>query len=218
MHDIRESGTAEPMSVNDITQAPLIVGAGDLWAEGTHAKFLEAIRDGNLPTEAFRRWLVQDYLFVSGLTSFQAIAAARSPRPLQKVLLDGLTALNAELTWFEEHAERFSLDLSAPPHPTCRRYVDFLVSNAYTQPCEVLVAMLFGVEAAYLCAWSSLASSPAKQGPYADFINRWSNEHFVAFVRGLERLSHENPHIAQQGSFNEVLRHEREFWRMTWEG
>jgi thiaminase len=125
------------MSVNDITQSPLVVGAGQRWTEGTQAKFLDAIRDGNLPHEAFQRWLVQDYLFVSGLTSFQAIAAA---------------------------------------------------------------------------------SSPANQGPYADFIDRWSNEHFVAFVRELERLSRENPHIAQQGSFNEVLRHEREFWRMTWEG
>ena len=40
----------------------------------------------------------------------------------------------------------------------------------------VLIAMLLGVEASYLAAWSAFA--PA--GPYAEFLARWSSADFAA--------------------------------------
>ncbi len=202
------------MTLREFEESPLVVGAGGLWREATEAEFLSAIRDGNLPREAFQRWLVQDYSFAKGLAMFQSIAVARAPRPVQKVLIGGLSALDAELDWFEQNAQRQALELNAALHPTCRRYVDYLIASAYTQPFEVLLAILYGVEASYLCAWSALEAS----GPYAEFINRWSNAQFVAYVRGLLDLCHRHAHDLQQEQFNEVLRHERDFWKMTWEG
>jgi thiaminase/transcriptional activator TenA len=202
------------MSLREIEESPLVVGAGELWREATEAEFLSAIRDGNLPREAFQRWLVQDYSFAKGLAAFQAIAVAQAPRPAQKVLIGGLSALDAELDWFEQNAQRQALDLNAALHPTCRRYVDYLIASAYTQPFEVLLAILYGVEASYLCAWSALEAS----GPHAEFINRWSNAQFVAYVRELLDVCNQYTHELQQAQFNEVLRHERDFWRMTWEG
>ena len=202
------------MSLREFEESPLVVRSGGLWREATEAEFLSAIRDGNLPREAFQRWLVQDYSFAKGLGAFQAIAVAKTPRPAQKVLIGGLSALDAELDWFEQNAQRQALDLNAALHPTCRRYVDYLIASAYTQPFEVLLAILYGVEASYLCAWSALEAS----GPYAEFINRWSNAQFVAYVRGLLDVCNLHTHELQQEQFNEVLRHERDFWRMTWEG
>ena len=155
------------MSLREFEESPLVVGAGELWHEATEAAFLSAIRDGNLPREAFQRWLVQDYSFAKGLATFQAIAVARAPRPAQIVLIGGLSALDAELDWFEQNAQQQALDLNSALHPTCRRYVDYLIASAYTQPFEVLLAILYGVEASYLCAWSALEAS----GTYAEFIN-----------------------------------------------
>jgi thiaminase/transcriptional activator TenA len=85
---------------------------------------------------------------------------------------------------------------------------------AYTQPEPVLLAILFGVEASYLAAWSVLPLS----GPYAEFIERWSNADFVAYVETLGGLAERHPHETAQKHFNEVLEHEREFWKMSWEG
>ena len=150
------------MSLREFEESPLVVGAGGLWREATEAEFLSAIHDGNLPREAFQRWLVQDYSFAKGLATFQAIAVAKTPRSAQKVLIGGLSALDAELEWLEQNAQRQALDLDAALHPTCRRYIDCLIASAYTQPFEVLLAVLYGVEASYLCAWSSLEAS----GPY----------------------------------------------------
>ena len=76
------------------------------------------------------------------------------------------------------------------------------------------LSLFYGVEVAYAVAWSRLEV----RGPYAEFIDRWTHEDFQAYVRVLSSLADEHPHPRQQAMFNEVMRHEREFWRMTWKG
>ncbi|MCG8585695.1 MAG: hypothetical protein MI757_13390 [Pirellulales bacterium] len=71
------------MSLRDIQESSLVVGAGNLWREATEAEFLSAIRDGNLPREAFQRWLVQDYSFTRGLQRFKRLLL-RGRRDLHK--------------------------------------------------------------------------------------------------------------------------------------
>jgi thiaminase/transcriptional activator TenA len=191
----------------------LIQHAGRLWDEATRAPLLEALGGGTLPVEAFHRWLAQDYLFAKDLTAFQATLLAKAPRDCHKALVGGLGALDKELEWFESHARRLHVDLDIPPHPTCQRYTDFLLRCAHTEVYPILIAMLFGVEASYLAAWSAFA--PA--GPYAEFIARWSSGDFAAYVQALGRLADRHPHEAAQQHFNEVLVHEREFWKMSWQ-
>ena len=200
--------------VREFTESRLASGAGELWEQGTRAAFLDAVGDGSLPEDAFDRWLVQDYLFVKGFTDFAALTAAKTPRPAQSVLIAGLSGLDDELDWFEAHAWARSLDRGVELHPACQRYVDFLISAAYSEPFPVLLAIFYGVEVAYTVAWGRLEA----RGPYAEFIERWTHEDFKAYVRYLLRLADEHPHPEQQARFNEVMRHERDFWRMTWEG
>lgn len=195
-------------------QNSLIRGAGGLWEEATRAKFLDAIGDGALPEAAFRRWLEQDYHFAKGLTSFQAVAAAKTPRPAQSTLIAGLGAMDAELDWFERNARERGYDLQCPVHPTCRRYVDYLIASAYQEPFEHSLAILFGVEAAYLAAWSALKP----RGPYAEFIERWSSPQFKEYVNQLSQWAEQHPREGQQRLFNRVLEFERVFWTMTLEG
>jgi thiaminase/transcriptional activator TenA len=199
--------------MRDFDRSRLAAGAGELWQAGTTARFLDAVGDGTLPQEAFHRWLVQDYLFVKGFTRFAALTAAQTPRPAQSVLIGGLAALDAELAWFEEHARDRDLELETVAHPICRRYVDFLVASAYSQPPEILLAIFYGVEVAYTVAWGRLAA----RGPYAEFIERWTSPEFTAYVAELMGIADEHSHPGQQAAFNEVMRHEREFWQMTWE-
>lgn len=195
-------------------ESRLARGAGRLWEEGTRASFLDAVGKGSLPEEAFSRWLVQDYLFVRDLARFVAHTAAATPRPAQSVVIAGLSALDDELGWFEDHSARRGLALDVPAHTTCRRYTDFLLAAAYTRPFEVLLAILYGVEVAYTVAWGRLEA----EGPYAEFIDRWTHAGFQAYVHKLREIADEHHHPGQQEAFNEVMRHEREFWRMTWEG
>src|SRR2546425_2161831 len=192
----------------------LVRNAGPLWDEATRSPFLDALAAGSLAADAFRRWLGQDYLFANGLMAFQAILLSKAPRDCRKPLIGGLIALDRETDWFESHAARLRLDLDAAPHPTCRRYTDFLMRCAYTQPYAVLLAMLFGMEVSYFAAWSALPRS----GPYTEFVERWSSADFAGYVAALGALASQNPHEAAQEHFNEVLAHERDFWKMAWEG
>lgn len=200
--------------MNAVVQHSLIEQAGELWPQATQAEFLCAIERGDLPDEAFNRWLEQDYLFAKGLTAAQAIQASKTPRPAQSILIAGLSAMDAELGWFEAHAESRGIDLNADPHPVCSRYVDFLISSAYEKSFEDLLAILFGVEVSYFAAWSALRA----EGPYAEFIDRWSNPHFEDYVNQLGRFARDHQRDSQQELFNTTLRHEHDFWRMTWEG
>ena len=197
-----------------MTAHSLVRNAGPLWTEATRSPFLDALASGGLAADAFRRWLAQDYLFARDLMALQAILLSKAPRECHKTLIGGLTALDNEMSWFESHAARLQVDLGVPAHPTCRRYTDFLLRCAYTQPDSVLLAILFGVEASYLAAWSALPPS----GPYAEFIERWSNADYGAYVEALGGLAEQHSHAAAQEHFDEVLMHEREFWRMSWEG
>jgi thiaminase/transcriptional activator TenA len=192
----------------------LISMAGALWQEATRSPFLDAVAAGTLPAEAFRRWLGQDYLFAKGLTAFQAIVVSKVPRECHQPLIAGLAALDAEMDWFETHAARLGLHLDVPPLPACRRYIDFLMRAAYTFPYPVLLAILYGVEVSYLEAWSALPAA----GPYREFIERWSNPAFRRYVADLESLATRHPHPQAQQNFNCVLEHERDFWKMSWEG
>ncbi len=99
------------------------------------------------------------------------------------------------------------------PHPFCRAYTDLLLVAAASQPYPVLLAILFGIEASYLAAWSALD----KRGPYVEFIERWSSEPFANYVGILRELAERYPHPAAQQHFDLVLAHERDFWKMSWE-
>ena len=200
--------------IRSLIDTPLVRDAGPRWKEATRSPFLDALAAGHLPAADFRRWLSQDYLFAKGLAAFQAMVIAKVPRACHKPLIAGLAALDSEMDWFEAHATRLQLDLDILPHPTCRGYTDFLISSADTQPYPVLLAMLFGVEASYLAAWSALAVA----GPYAEFIRRWSSEAFADYVAALRALAERYSHEAAQSYFNTVLAHERDFWKMSWEG
>ncbi len=193
--------------------ASLIRNAGALWQQATRSPFLNALAAGTLPADAFRRWLSQDYLFAQGLTVFQATLIAKVPRDCHKPLIGGLAALEHEMDWFEAQARRLGIDLDIAPHPTCRRYTDFLIRCGHTEPYPVLLAVLVGVEVSYLAAWSAL--EPV--GPYAEFIERWSSAAFADYVAALRALAERCPHGAAQDYFNMALEHERDFWTMSWE-
>jgi len=203
-----------PGSKRRITTHALIRNSGPLWDEATRAPFLDALAVGRLPVEAFGRWVAQDYLFAKDLMAFQAVVLAKAPRDCHPALVAGLAALDKELEWFEAHAERLQVNLDITPHPACRSYTDFLLRCAYTEVYPVLLAILFGVEASYFAAWS--AFEPA--GPYSEFIARWSSADFAVYVEALGGLAERHPHEAAQQHFNEILAHEREFWKMSGQG
>ncbi len=109
-----------------MTAKDLIESEAELWHAATHHRFLDSVRDGTLPLDAFARWLAQDYHFAEALTRVEARYLAGAPREDLALLASGVQAMVAELDWFEHKAAEREIDLEAPLHPTARAYIDYL--------------------------------------------------------------------------------------------
>jgi thiaminase/transcriptional activator TenA len=51
----------------------------DLWDRATNHPFVNELGDGTLPIEKFRRYFIQDYVFVNDLSKTLGIAEAKAP-------------------------------------------------------------------------------------------------------------------------------------------
>ena len=190
----------------------------EAWWGATRHPFLDSLRDGNLPVEAFEAWLGQDYLFVGDLLAFQARLLARAPRPAQRVLAGGLVAVEDELGWFEARArERGLLKLDVARHPTTESYrslLDALEEDAY----PVAITALWALERAYLEAWGSAAPGHPN---YRPFVEHWTTPEFDGYVAGLEEAADAAlgaggvPEDRVEAAFLEVASVERDFWEMA---
>src|SRR5690349_9728822 len=98
----------------------------DAWKEATRHPFLDAVRDGSMPFQAFATWLVQDYFFVIYEFTVQAHLLPATPRYAQSLLIQNVAALEAELTWFEGRAKELGLSLNTEPHPVTAAYGAFM--------------------------------------------------------------------------------------------
>ena len=192
-----------------------------VWKDATRHQFLEAVREGSFPAGAFEAWLVQDYLFVGDALVFQARLLARAPRLAQAVLVGGLVAIEAELGWFEEQAERLGLSLDTPRHPTTANYRDLLV-GLDREPYPASITALWAIERAYLEAWRGATPGHSE---YRQFVEHWTTPEFVDYdyIAGLEKAaddalrdSDEQERKRAETAFLEVVRLERDFWEMAW--
>ncbi len=197
--------------------ADLLLRHPEAWRGATRHPFLDSLRDGTLPQEAFEAWLGQDYLFVGDLLAFQARLLARAPRPAQGVLAGGLVAVEDELGWFEARARERGLGLAEARHPTTeayRRLLDVLEEDPY----PVAITALWALERAYLEAWGSAAPG---HPDYRPFVEHWTTPEFAGYVAGLEEAADAAlgdggvPEERVEAAFLEVASVERDFWEMA---
>ncbi len=197
--------------------AELISRHPEAWRGATRHPFLDSLRDGTLPSEAFEAWLGQDYLFVRDLLSFQARLLARAPRLAHAVLARGLVALEDELGWFEGMARERGLELGETRHPTTIAYRG-LLDALEDDPYPVAITALWALERAYLEAWGSAAPGHPE---YRPFVEHWTTPEFAGYVAGLEEVADAAletdgvPEGRVEDVFLEVASVERDFWEMA---
>ncbi len=191
----------------------------DAWQVATRHPFLAAVRDGTLDPHVFATWLVQDYLFVRDEFASLVHLLPRAPRSAQNLLVRALVALEAELSWFEEHALERDLSLDATYQPATAAYRDFLDTIAQTS-FPVAITALWAAERAYLESWTS--ALPGYR-TYQAYVTHWANPEFESFVAELEAvtakaLARGDLDAEAEAAFLRVARLEHDFWEMAWSG
>jgi thiaminase/transcriptional activator TenA len=210
----------------------LYAAALPIWDAQLDHPFVAGIGDGSLEVERFKRWVVQDYLYLKEFARVFAWAAAKADRletmSWYAAALD--LTLNTEMGLHRAYAARFGLaeaELEAAPvWPTTRAYTDFLVRTAADGDQAELVAALLPCAWGYVHIARQLAARPAPaDARYAEWIAQYASPEFAAAV---DWLTAEMNRLAGGATaekrrrlvelFVTSSRYEWQFWEMCWRG
>lgn len=206
--------------------------AEPIWEAQLEHPFVRGLGDGTLEVERFERWVRQDYLYLKEFARVFAWAAAKADR-LESMgwyarVLD--LTLNTEMDLHRTYAARFGISRDALERetmwPTTRAYTDFLVRTAADGDMAELLAALLP------CAWgyahigrALAAGDPPDDARYAEWIEQYSSEEFVAAAawlrEELDRVASDagETRLARlEHLFVLSSRYEWAFWEMCWEG
>ncbi|GMV08034.1 MAG: aminopyrimidine aminohydrolase [Gemmatimonadota bacterium] len=210
----------------------LYAAAEPLWRAQLQHPFVRGLGDGTLEEERFKRWVLQDYLYLKEFARVFAWAVAKADRLESMSWYAGVLdlTLNTEMALHRAYAARFGIapaELEAESMwPTTRAYTDFLVRTAADGDMTDLLAALLP------CAWGyvyiaqelALGAPPADQR-YADWIAQYASREFEDAMRWLrdelDRLgAAAGPEKRRrlEEIFVVSSRYEERFWEMCWAG
>ncbi|MBI4198780.1 MAG: TenA family protein [Chloroflexi bacterium] len=200
-----------------------------LW-EGmvTHA-FVVELGGGTLPLEKFRRYFLQDYLFLGALAKVLGQAIAKAPsleaaRPFSPFLH---TILNAESSLFFRAFQELGVPpaeyCAAEPLPTGLNMANFLLATAYDGSFQDIATALLVTEWTYYDWATRLARAGARprHRMYQEWIDIHAAQELGEFVRAMKGIVDGIPPEGQPSArrvFRSALRYEVLFWEMAYHG
>ncbi len=199
----------------------------ELWSRATRHPFIEELGDGTLPVEKFRRYFLQDYVFVNDLARMSGIAIARAPgldsaRPIHEFLTNLMGAEDALfLRGFADLGIAEDAFRTVKPLPTTAAFGDFLVRLAYEGSWEEICAALLVTEGVYL-DWGERLNGEGRR-PDNRMYREWIEIHtaailgpFVAFLTQTVDGAPEGLSEGIAGAFEKALVYEVAFWDMAY--
>ena len=201
-----------------------------LWERMVTHPFVLELGDGTLPLDKFKRYFLQDYLFLKTLAKVVGLAVAKAPsleaaQPLSPFLH---TILNAENDLFfrafkeldmtpQEYREAHAL-------PTDVAMANFMLATAYDGAFDDIVTALLVTEWTYYDWATRLAQADKRPAHrmYQEWIDIHAAQELGDFVAALKRHvdvaipSQAHPRI--QEVFLSTLRYEFLFWEMAYHG
>ncbi len=204
-------------------------GAGALWTDYVDHSFVRGLGDGTLPAPAFQRYLLQDYLFLTGFARAYALAGYKGTSVEDlRAASAGLAAILAEMPLHVAFSAEWGLDEAA-----MAREVEAQETIAYTRfvlDCGMagdlldLYVALAPCVLGYAEIGARLAERPAPGNPYARWVEAYAGADYRATAEAtlatLDRLAAQRGGSARaaalQETFNTAVRLEAAFWEMGW--
>ncbi|MBI4310980.1 MAG: TenA family protein [Chloroflexi bacterium] len=201
----------------------------DLWERMVSHPFVRELGDGSLPLEKFKRYFLQDYLFLGALAKVLGQAVSKAPsleaaQPLSPFLH---TILNAEEDLFFRAFHELGVPpaeyRSAEPLPTGEAMANFLVATAYDGSFQDIATALLVTEWTYFDWATRLAQAEARprHRMYQEWIEIHAAAELGAFVEAMKRIVDAIPARDQPQAkrvFRTALRYEVLFWEMAYHG
>ena len=173
----------------------------DLALLSLKSKFVQGLKNGNLPKIIFQEYVAQDYFFLESFSKAYGLAFSKSKdKNSKKVLSQLLEGVSEELILHETYAKEWDIDLTNNfIKPATQNYTGFLDEVSKKQSAvEIMFAM---TPCMRLYSWIGKSlSNKVLNNPYKEWIITYSDESFDNLARSLENLidsSKEVYHINQ---------------------
>mgnify|MGYP001157099644 FL=1 len=199
----------------------------NLWNSMTHHKFVLELADGSLPENIFKKYFLQDYVFVNDLVTVTSQAITKSPNlSAASVFNNFLTGIldpenDLFLRFFKELGASEKEYSSAKASPTTQAFGDFLVRTSLEGNFDDIALILFVTEGTYLDWGKRLLEEGANpQNPvYKEWIDLHGPEVLGDLVGWLENHLNNNSNISKERAdylFHTALRYEFQFWESSY--
>ncbi|WP_420413246.1 TenA family protein [Roseibium sp.] len=159
------------------------------WSEATDHAFTHAIGDGSVPDEAYVRYLIEDYTFITDLASILGYLVAKAPSMKSKSRLSGFLALltSEENDYFLRSFDALGVSAAtyetAAQGPVTRAFADLLLTSSGKGTYAEGLACLLCAEWCYLTWGLREAKKPRPEKFYlAEWIDLHAVEGFESFV------------------------------------
>ena len=153
------------------------------------SKFVQGLKNGNLPKIIFQEYVAQDYFFLKSFSSAYGLAVSKSKdKNSKKVLSQLLEGVSEELILHETYAKEWDIDLTNNfIKPATQNYTDFLDEVSKKQSAvEIMFAM---TPCMRLYSWIGKSlSDKVLNNPYKEWIITYSDESFDNLAKSLENL------------------------------
>ncbi len=203
-----------------------------IWDAQLEHPFVKGLGDGSLEVDRFKRWVLQDYLYLKEFARIFAWAVTKTERLetmgwYAKVL--DLT-LNTEMSLHRKYAERFGISAdeleTQEMWPTTRAYTDFLVRVSADGDVADLLAALLPCAWGYVYVARALARGKAPDDQrYAEWIEQYASDEFAEAAEWLKAELNKTTQGAtaeKKRRLNDIFvlssRYEWQFWEMCWHG
>jgi thiaminase (transcriptional activator TenA) len=210
----------------------LFENAKQIWDKQLEHPFVTGIGDGSLDENKFKRWVLQDYVYLKEFSRIFAWAVAKSDSLESMSWYASVLnlTLNTEMGLHREYAKRFGISLeyleNTKMWPTNRAYTDFLVRTAADSDMADLVAALLPCAWGYVYIGQYLSKNkPPEDQRYADWIAQYASDEFAEAAEWLKkemnRLAEYSSPLKKQRLIELFVlssRYELKFWDMCWDG
>lgn len=194
-----------------------------LWESMTHHRFVSQLGDDSLPSNAFKTYFLQDYVFVNDLVVLVAQAIAKAPNlNAASIFNDFLTGvLDPENDLFMRFFDKLGASekdySSVKASPTTQAFGDFLVRTSFEGTFDEIVMVLYVTEGTYLDWGARLMEEKVKpaNSVYKEWIDLHGPEVLGDLVSWLENYINNDSKITAERAdylFHTALRYEFLFW------
>ncbi|RKU38229.1 thiaminase II [Candidatus Poribacteria bacterium] len=204
--------------------------AAPIWEADLKHPFVRGIADGTLPTEKFKFYLIQDYLFLLDYSRVFAHGVIKAHDEATMAMFAELLneTLNTEMDLHRGYCEKFGISAAemeaAPIAPTTHAYTRHILNVAEAGTLAELVAGVLPCQWGYAEIGTTLAEQGGSPAPlYQEWIDMYASPEFLALgksLRGLlNGLTAEHSPSAKERIKNCFLmssRYEYLFWEMAY--